>query len=153
MQIVSWLGNQPQMFLIVASFVLLLLILKLHWEAFCLAFSGIGAYILDNFIKLVVQRPRPFSSNLSDWSFPSGHVLSFTACFGFLAYLAYTLLRPSHRRIVILAFLIGLIVLVGPSRVYLGEHWASDVFGSYFLGSIWLFFVIRLYNRKTVKTS
>ena len=28
--------------------------------------------------------------------------------------------------------------LVGPFRVYLGEHWSSDVVGAYLVASLWL---------------
>jgi len=31
-----------------------------------------------------------------------------------------------------------IIILIGPSRVYLGDHWASDVLGGLLLGSSWL---------------
>ncbi len=148
MQAVSWLGNEPQIFLLITAFVLALLFLNLRREAFFLAVNGIGVYILGTLIKLIVQRPRPPSSLLHDWSFPSGHVLSFVACFGFLAYLAYTFLPRSLRRTILLSFLVGLIILVGVSRIYLGDHWASDVFGSYLLGVVWLLFMIGFYNQR-----
>jgi undecaprenyl-diphosphatase len=40
-----------------------------------------------------------------------------------------------------------LIVLIGPSRVYLGAHWASDVIGSYVIGVLWLLMIILPYLR------
>ena len=141
MQAVSWLGNEPQMFLLITAIVLSLFILKFRREAFWLAVSGIGSYILSSSLKILTHEPRPPLSILTDWSFPSGHVLSFVACFGFLAYLA-------RRRKIISLFFIGLIILIGPSRVYLGDHWIGDVLAAYLLGGIWLIFVIRLYNWK-----
>ena len=38
-----------------------------------------------------------------------------------------------------------LIVLIGPSRIYLGEHWVTDVIGSYIIGSFWLIILILLF--------
>lgn len=120
MQVVSWVGNEPQMFLLITAFVLGLLVLKLRRE------------------------PRPPLSLLTDWSFPSGHVLSFVACFGFLAYLA-------RRRKIISLFFIGLIVLIGPSRIYLRDHWINDVLVAYFLGGIWLILIVHFYKFVNLK--
>jgi len=39
-----------------------------------------------------------------------------------------------------------LIVLIGPSRVFLGAHWASDVVGGYLIGTIWLILLILAYR-------
>ena len=86
-------------------------------------------------------------SNLNSYSFPSGHVLYFTAFFGFLFYLAFTLLKQSWGRTLLLVALVGMLALIGPSRIYEGQHWASDVLASYLLGSVWLTLIVYLYRR------
>ena len=37
-------------------------------------------------------------------------------------------------------------VLIGPSRIFLGKHWVSDVIGSYIIGYFWLIILILLYQ-------
>ena len=65
--------------------------------------------------------------------------------FGFVGFLAFTLLKPSLKRSLILGFLVFMIVLIGISRIYLGEHWASDVLGAYLLGSLCLTANVQFY--------
>ena len=43
--------------------------------------------------------------------------------------------------------LVGLVVLVGPSRIYQGHHWPTDVTASYFLGTTYLIVVVSAYRR------
>jgi undecaprenyl-diphosphatase len=83
---------------------------------------------------------------LAGFGFPSGHVVFYTGFFGFLWFLSYTLLKRSRRRTVLLWSLAALVALVGPSRIYLGAHWASDVIGGYLLGSLALLGEIWLYE-------
>jgi undecaprenyl-diphosphatase len=102
-------------------------------------------------VKDLVQRPRPTPNlvnvfaKLTSYSFPSGHVMYYLVFFGFIWFLAFTLLKPSLKRTILLVFFGILIVLVGVSRVYLGEHWTSDVLGSYLLGSLTLAAIIQFY--------
>src|SRR6185503_7608434 len=85
-------------------------------------------------------------ANLPTKSFPSGHVVMVTTFYGFLAFLVFTLLKPSWGRTALLVVFAALIVLMGPSRIYLGQHWFSDVMGAYLLGGLWLALTIMFYR-------
>jgi undecaprenyl-diphosphatase len=103
-------------------------------------------------IKVIAHRARPTPdlvqvlSEMHDFSFPSGHVLFYTAFFGFLAFVVFTRWPASPLRRILLSGLGLMIAMVGVSRVYLGHHWASDALGSYLLGTAWLAFTIQLYR-------
>jgi undecaprenyl-diphosphatase len=104
-------------------------------------------------VKIVIDRPRPSPDlvhvvqELHSYSFPSGHVTGYVCLFGFLFYLAYTLLPHTDRRR--LPLLVGMalpVVLIGVSRVYMGQHWASDALAGYALGFAYLLIVIEAYR-------
>jgi undecaprenyl-diphosphatase len=80
-------------------------------------------------------------------SFPSGHVLTFVGFYGFLAYLVSRRVDPIALRAALVASLVALIALVGPSRVHQGHHWASDVAGSYLFGAAYLLALIELHRQ------
>jgi undecaprenyl-diphosphatase len=149
---VSLPGYAPQAWLLVGASVGLLFVLGLRWEALPAFVAAAGATGLGALVKLAVHRPRPGANlvnvvqQLNDSSFPSGHVLLYTAFFGFLIFLAYTLLKPSWGRTAIFVALGSLVALIGLSRIYVGDHWASDVIGAYLLGSLWLAASIGLYR-------
>jgi undecaprenyl-diphosphatase len=89
--------------------------------------------------------PADFMASVNQYSFPSGHVLFFVVFFGFVAYLAW-LHQTGLFRLMVIAACGALVMLIGPSRVYLGAHWASDVVGSYIIGVLWLFVLILGYQ-------
>ena len=66
--------------------------------------------------------------------------------FGFLFFLAYTLLKNSRRRTLLFFIFGGMVALIGWSRIYEGQHWASDVLAAYLLGSVWLTLSVFFYN-------
>jgi len=70
----------------------------------------------------------------------------YTGFYGFVVFLAFILLKPSLKRTLLLAFFGLLVLLIGISRIYVGEHWASDVLGAYLLGSLALVAIIQLYR-------
>jgi undecaprenyl-diphosphatase len=147
----SWLGFVPQVDVLAALAVVLLFITGLRWESVTAAFA-LCAVALGALVKALVTRPRPSADlvhvfqQLPTSGFPSGHTLMAAAFYGFLAFLGYTLLKPSWGRTLFLVVFAALIGLMGPSRIYLGQHWFSDVAGAYVLGSLWLALTIRVYR-------
>ena len=118
--------------------------------------ASFGADLANVLLNSVVARPRPHNvhihvvANLGLHSFPSGHVTHVVTFYGFLLYLTIHFERDHPRwapllwvvRVICLYFLI----FIGPSRVLEGEHWPSDVLGSYLLASLMLVVAIALYH-------
>ena len=106
--------------------------------------------IINQFLKLVVMRPRPISTlrliNQNGYSFPSGHAMAATAFYGLLIYL---LLKSNHKYKLPLSILISLlIIIIGLSRIYLGVHYASDIIGGMIISMLWLIIFINLNHDK-----
>jgi len=127
--------------------------LKKRWLEAAFVVATLSAGVLAGVLKMLVGRERPpsFSLNPNDlfqsfnqYAYPSGHVLLFVVFYGFVAYMAWKYLAGWMRWAVI-SVCAALIILIGPSRIYLGEHWASDVIGSYIIGTLWLIILVLLY--------
>lgn len=152
MSLVSWVGYFPQSIIISLLIILPIYALGFHWEALSTLVAGIFSPFLGELVKQLIRRPRPTIDLvhvfriLNSYSFPSGHVMFYVGFFGFIWFLVYTLLKRSIRRTLLLLFLGGLIALVGVSRVYLGQHWPSDVLGAYLLGGVTLVGIIYFYR-------
>jgi len=140
---ISFLGS-PAALTVLALGVGLLLGVRRQWVVlggWIAAFTG--GSLLNQVLKLVVQRPRPpyaatFLTHYS-WSFPSGHAMISLIGYGMLAYLLVVLWV--QRRSLQVAIVVGatlLILAIGLSRLYLGVHYFSDVVGGYAAGVLWL---------------
>ena len=116
--------------------------------------ATLSVFVLTAVLKVLVARPRPpyffldpadLLPSINQYSYPSGHVLFFVVFFGFVAYLAW-LHQTGLTKMIVIASCSALVLLIGPSRIYLGAHWASDVVGSYIIGVLWLFVLILGYQ-------
>ena len=150
---VDWIGYVPQFLVIVALIALTFWIVGWRREASVIVLAEISEGIINNAVKWLVVRPRPDPSlvrvyfPLQDYTFPSGHAFSFLVVFGLLVDILFVRWRPSVTRTVIVTFLMALIVVVGPVRMYLGAHWFSDVLAGYLLGAVDLLLLIAWYRR------
>jgi undecaprenyl-diphosphatase len=154
---ISFIGNVSLLSLgLIILVTVLLWIIDLRLEAVMVAAVSAVSSILNGLIKYIVARPRP-TSNLVDviqkaggQSFPSGHVMAYVAFWGLLFSFGIILFKGNHWWRTALLSISGLfVVLVGPSRIYLGDHWASDVLGAYLIGgvllgiSLWIYLVLK----------
>jgi undecaprenyl-diphosphatase len=140
--------------ILVGSAFLILLAVRARREAMILLLAVATGQVVKIAVKNIIGRPRPNADLVNVLisakeikSFPSGHTVHYVVFFGFLLFLAFSLLRSRGLRWPIVALLGALIVLVGPARVYLGAHWTSDVLGGYMLGGALLLANISLYRR------
>lgn len=123
-------------------------------EGFTIGIAGLVSLITDVF-KIAVNRPRPSLDQVQiiginhGNGYPSGHTFFATIILGILAYLLFTHLKNRGTRIVSLVVMIMLMLMVGTSRIYLGAHWPSDVFGGYILGGFFL--TILIYGRRRLE--
>ena len=112
--------------------------------------EGINA-LLSHLLKMIacVYRPWVLDSRINPselavpyakgYSFPSGHSSMSSSVIGGLAYL----LRK-HK--VICTLLIGLVLLIGFSRMWLGVHTPQDVIGGFSIGLILIFAINKIIN-------
>ncbi len=155
MHLVGEPGYPPQVYVLCAIILLALWFTGNRWEAVSEVFAIVGIGAVGLAVKLVVNRPRPspdlvqvLNPHLDNgkFSFPAGHVESYMAILGFLFFLAWISRDHSWKRTLELVFFGLMMALIGLSRVFVGEHWPSDVLGGYLLGIFWLSVTILFYR-------
>lgn len=141
MTAISYIGYQSWLSIgLVVLAVVIFWIIDLRLEAIIIAVVYALSGLLNALIKIIVNRPRPNASVVEVFraatgqSFPSGHVMSYVAFWGLL-FTFGVILFDGRRwwRIALLVISAFFVVMVGPSRIYLGAHWASDVLGAYLI--------------------
>ena len=97
--------------------------------------------LLNVLLKNIFQRARPSFEHplltLTTYSFPSGHAAAATLLYGVVgAYLVCTC--KGWQRVLIVCMAMGMVALVGLSRIYLGAHYVSDVAAAIASSTGWL---------------
>ncbi|HXR65663.1 MAG TPA: phosphatase PAP2 family protein [Ktedonobacteraceae bacterium] len=152
---VSYLGNTIWLFVgLIVLTAVAFWAFRLRLEAVTLAFICLTCSLLNVLVKLLVARPRPTQplvdviQHATGNSFPSGHVMSYVAYWGTLFTFSLTLFSGKRWWRIALLVISGLfVILVGPSRIYLGDHWASDVLGGYLLAGLWVWVCLWIYTK------
>lgn len=102
--------------------------------------TAIGAELFSFVSKIMVHRPRPLNAFYIEdsSSFPSGHATIAVAFYGFCAYILFRIVTQWKWKVNVAMAGIAVIAFIGFSRLYLGVHYLSDVWGGYLIGALWL---------------
>ncbi len=136
----------------VTALVLVVLALARRWGWLAwLAAVSFGGLIISEVLKHAIARERPtwptphFTE--AGYSFPSGHTLSGVTSWVAIGILVLFILpRPWSTVLGWIVIVFG--VAMGPSRLFLGVHWVTDVLGSWLIGFGWLLLVSGWFLRR-----
>lgn len=135
--------------IILTSLIALILWLQRHrFLSVWIIFVQLGGDTLAFLMKEVIRRPRPTQqlSLETGFSFPSGH----TFCTALLIFTVLWLVIPrmTDQEKQLVAVLIALIwlVLIAYSRIYLRDHFLTDILGSFLLAGSWWEFMQVAYH-------
>lgn len=129
---------------VVLSFIIALTgtlwLLKKRWYVFPFFTTIVGSELFTYLGKLAFHRSRPVLPVYAEhtFSFPSGHATIAVAFYGFVTYVLIDNARQWKTKVNLFFAGIIVILLIGFSRLYLGEHYLSDVWAGYLVGAIWL---------------
>ena len=148
--VITFFGNPLTMIALCVFIVILPSRMKIGLPVALMTAIGWFAHTL---LKSVVARPRPdmeyWLVNESGYSFPSGHAnasmifwVALLILVGRVLVLQYNSFAAVLLRIVFFIFA----ALIGLSRIYLGVHYCSDVFGGWMLACIILILSFALYE-------
>lgn len=149
MKIFTFLGSTPFIIgLCILVFVILLYKKQKEYAYKCAGILIIST-LINNIVKVIVRRPRPEYITVVEntFSYPSGHTMASVTLYGFLIYFILKS-KISKTYKIIFSVILGIIpLLVGISRIYLGAHFFSDVFGGALLSSMLLSSIDIIYDK------
>lgn len=95
--------------------------------------------VLVQLVKVTTARARPpTATEMLSTAFPSGHVSLSVVVYGLLALYILAAVRHRGLRLAMVTLLAVLVAAISWSRLILGVHWPSDVFGAWLLSGLWL---------------
>ncbi|CAH0417642.1 phosphatase PAP2 family protein [Periweissella ghanensis] len=130
--------SEPAIWLVMLNLIMLYLFFSAKKQAYAL-YMGLwldGAVIIATVIKILVGRHRPLHQLVLDtgYSFPSIHTMTAAICV--LMFLALFKTHSSKYRVFQILGLVW-VITVAASRVYLRNHYPSDVLGGATLAYLW----------------
>ncbi len=127
--------------------------LILYWVvnkvyAFKFAFFYVISYAVNVVFKSIIKRPRPWQASgevinklqASGYSFPSGHSQSISAISTFVVYDVYKN-KNNSKSVKTWSLVVAILMcaIVGVSRLYLGQHYLTDVLVGLSIGFVVIF--------------
>jgi undecaprenyl-diphosphatase len=147
------LGSVAVLPILFALAIIILVVRERFGAALFVAISSGGALLLNELMKLFFHRPRPqlaWSHVPPDYSFPSGHTMNSVAFYLAIAVVVWSV---AGRRwgAAVLAGAIVLCTFIGVSRIYLGFHYFTDVFGGALAGVAWVLVTLAAFRSRPLE--
>jgi undecaprenyl-diphosphatase len=125
-----------------ATVIVLFLLIQRKWLSSVLLLAGLGGgVLLSEGLKAVFERDRPpalyRATETINASFPSGHALLSAVFYLSLAVMLTRAFPEKRFKAYVLGVGVLITLLIGLTRIYLGAHWASDVFAGWSVGAAW----------------
>ena len=153
MHAITFLGSTIWMVGLCLVLFIIFMITKHKKTAYSTAGILIISTIFNNVIKFIIRRPRPeyITVKESSFSYPSGHMMASVTLYGFLIYLLLKANIKKSYKIIFIILLSILTILIGTSRIYLGAHFFSDIFGGALLSLSIIFFYVYLDEKRSLR--
>jgi undecaprenyl-diphosphatase len=119
---------------------------KRFWRELIMVVGGFGGSgLIFLLLSHIFNRPRPFhlydkmiwASSPNIPGFPSGHTMGIIICCGFLAYLLVPKIKSGLGKASVIAIALLIAAFIGFSRLYVGDHYLTDIIAGYAVGFAW----------------
>ena len=135
-QSMDFVGGTIQV-IVICAILLAIPVTRVHYglPASCVA---LGATIINKTVKHIVMRPRPDDivhlAEEGGYSFASGHSIVSMCMYAVLIYQVRRHVKNKTAANVLTVILCIPMLLMGPSRIYVGVHYPTDVMAGWSLG-------------------
>ncbi|HEY5438106.1 MAG TPA: phosphatase PAP2 family protein [Acidimicrobiales bacterium] len=156
----TFVGSSIPVAVIAAVVTVLLAFRRWGRQALLLIFGLVVELAVFLTANYTVRRPRPSIRHVgatpSTFSFPSGHEAAAVVLYGGIAVIVFIATKHLLPRILVGAFATVMIVGIGISRIYRGDHFLSDVIAGLLVGVASLYagiFVTRVVTETGLSSS
>lgn len=157
--IISSITHLSDTVTIIAFCIVLLILPNRKTYGLPVSLACLGGVAIYKPLKHFVLRARPDASlhlvTQGGYSFPSGHSVTSIVFYGLMLYLIQKHCKNEKLKTV-LSWICGILaVVIGPSRIYVGVHWPTDVLAGWCLGGGILIIAIlileKIYDKKELQ--